>query len=320
MHNTKRFARRLKRKLFKLPKSFIIGWRIYLRQRVRLVGLSMACLYLTVLGFSGVTAGYFYTQGMTELYLGIAQAVAGVIGVAATFAFPYIRRLTGTVRTGVIGISLQLFSLMFCVIGVFAPGNPTFDTPPPSAACQFPIASMNMSAIPSMSVSTISFMNISTTPSMNMSTLPTFRPLLPSNHTNTTGMEYYQYTSLGFMVTGVVTARFGLWIFDLSVVQIVQENVIESERGVVNGIMSSMNFFNDMIHFLLVTILPNPNQFGYLTIVSFLSVSTAWILFFVFVMLHEREAFFSKDGCCGYREKKLEPVQQIESSDDEVIL
>ena len=306
MHKTKKFARRLKHKLFKLPKNFIIGWRIYLRQRVRLVGLSMAFLYLTVLGFSGVTAGYFYTQGMTELYLGIAQAVAGVIGVAATFAFPYIRQLTGTVRTGVIGISLQLFSLLFCVVGVFAPGNPTFDSPPPSAACQYPIASV---------------MNLTTTPSsMNISTIPTFIPLLPSNHTNTTGMEYYQYTSLGFMVTGVVTARFGLWLFDLSVIQIVQENVIESERGVVNGIMSSMNFFNDMIHFLLVTILPNPNQFGYLTIVSFLSVSTAWILFFVFVMLHEREAFFDKDGCCGYRRGKLEPAQQIESSDDEVVL
>lgn len=304
MQNTKRFARRLKRKLFKLPKNFITGWRIYLRQRVRLVGLSMACLYLTVLGFSGVTAGYFYTQGMTELYLGIAQAVAGVLGVAATFAFPYIRQLTGTVRTGVIGISLQLFSLLFCVVGVFAPGNPTFGSPPPSAACQYPIASMN----------------VSTTPPVNISTIPSPLPLIHSNHTNATGMEYYQYTSLGFMVTGVVTARFGLWIFDLSVIQIVQENVIESERGVVNGIMSSMNFFNDMVHFLLVTILPNPSQFGYLTIVSFLSIATAWILFFVFVMLHEREAFLGKDECCGYRKRKFEPIQQIESSDDEVVL
>ena len=282
----KGFARRLKRKLIKLPKNFIVGWKIYYRQRVRLVGLSMACLYLTVLGFSGVTAGYFYTQGMTAMFLGLAQGVAGLVGVGATFAFPYIRRLTGTVRTGLIGISLQLFSLSFCVAGVFAPGNPTFSTPPTSAACVSPFAN-----------------NITYPPSNSNALLAN---TTGGNHNMTTLLPVHNdYTSLAFVLTGVVTARFGLWLFDLSVVQIVQENVIESERGVVNGIMSSMNFFNDMLHFLLVTMFPLPSQFGYLAILSFLSISAAWLLFFTYIVLHEREVLYYR--CCV--RKKFTPIE-----------
>ena len=38
------------------------GWRIYIRQDIALVGFAMASIYLTVLGFSGVTSAYFLTQ------------------------------------------------------------------------------------------------------------------------------------------------------------------------------------------------------------------------------------------------------------------
>ena len=258
----------------------------------------MACLYLTVLGFSGVTAGYFFTQGMTALYLGLAQGAAGLAGVGATFVFPYIRRRTGTVRTGVIGISLQLFSLTFCVAGVFAPGNPTFSTPPPSAACMSPFQNASSTTLPSV---------------LNTTLIPNV-----TNITTPFPVQNNQYASLALIVTGVVSARFGLWLFDLSVVQIVQENVIESERGIVNGIMSSMNFFNDMLHFLLVTIFPNPSQFGYLTILSFLSIATAWVLFFIYVVLHEREVLYYRDWCgCKKRGIEFGPIEHDNESSEE---
>lgn len=38
------------------------GWRTYIRQEIALVGFAMASIYLTVLGFSGVTSAYFLTQ------------------------------------------------------------------------------------------------------------------------------------------------------------------------------------------------------------------------------------------------------------------
>ena len=236
---------------------------------------------------------------MTAFYLGLAQGVAGVTGVGATFAYPYIRRLTGAVRTGIIGVSLQLFSLGFCVIGVFAPGNPTFDTPPPSAACLNPINQTNNTLIPIINTGNTSFVN---------------------NNTNTTTIDFvsHQYASLILLVTGVVTARFGLWLFDLAVLQIIQENVVESERGVVNGIMSSMNFFNDMLHFLLVVIFPYPSQFGYLALLSFAAIAVAWILYFVYVLRYERGELECRK-CCrrthrGYQIGTFE--HEDDSSDD----
>lgn len=38
------------------------------------------------------------------------------------------------------------------------------------------------------------------------------------------------------LIAGVITSRFGLWLFDLSVSQIMQETVPEHERGVVGGV------------------------------------------------------------------------------------
>ena len=42
-----------------------LGWRVYARQQVMLAGLSLALLYMTVLGFDGITTGarlYVYNQ------------------------------------------------------------------------------------------------------------------------------------------------------------------------------------------------------------------------------------------------------------------
>ena len=41
------------------------------------------------------------------------------------------------------------------------------------------------------------------------------------------------------LMAGVVTARFGLWMFDLSVTQLLQEHVAKGEVGLVNGFQVS---------------------------------------------------------------------------------
>jgi iron-regulated transporter 1 len=48
----------------------------------------------------------------------------------------------------------------------------------------------------------------------------------------------------------------GLWLADLVVTQLLQENVIETERGVVNGVQNSLNMLLEMIKFFLVMFLP----------------------------------------------------------------
>ena len=78
---------------------------------------------------------------------------------------------------------------------------------------------------------------------------------------------------------GIVSARFGLWVADLTVSQILQEKVEEDRRGVINGIQSSLNCGFDLLKCVLVIILPDPAQFHYLVTTSFVFISAAWIFF-----------------------------------------
>lgn len=66
----------------------------------------------------------------------------------------------------------------------------------------------------------------------------------------------------------------GLWITDLTVTQVILENVVESERGVVNGVQSSLNQLMNMLKFALVVALPQLELFGILVLISFTAVST----------------------------------------------
>ena len=71
----------------------------------------------------------------------------------------------------------------------------------------------------------------------------------------------------------------GLWASDLTVTQLLLETPQENQRGVVNGVQSSLNKFMDLVKYLLVIVLPWPQTFGYLIILSFTFIFLANILF-----------------------------------------
>ena len=94
------------------------------------------------------------------------------------------------------------------------------------------------------------------------------------------------------LMSGIIAARFGLWITDLTINQILQERVEEERRGdiflmrhietevnfsvagVINGVQDSMNNSLDLLKCVLVILLPQPRQFGFLVILSFTFVSS----------------------------------------------
>lgn len=85
------------------------------------------------------------------------------------------------------------------------------------------------------------------------------------------------------MLIGVLGARFGLWIFDLAVQQLVQERVAEEYRGVVGGVMNAMNSIMDMLHYVLVIAAPRPENFNILVFISLIAVGTGWVLYAIYV-------------------------------------
>uniref|UniRef100_A0A672KLJ7 Solute carrier family 40 member n=1 Tax=Sinocyclocheilus grahami TaxID=75366 RepID=A0A672KLJ7_SINGR len=74
----------------------------------------------------------------------------------------------------------------------------------------------------------------------------------------------------------------GLWSFDLTVTQLLQETICESERGVVNGVQSSMNYLMDLLHFIMVISAPQPQHFGILVIISILFIFTGHTMYFLY--------------------------------------
>lgn len=81
----------------------------------------------------------------------------------------------------------------------------------------------------------------------------------------------------------------GLWSFDLTVTQLLQENICESERGVVNGVQSSMNYLMDLLHFIMVISAPQPQHFGILVIISVLFITTGHTMYFLYAHKTKRK-------------------------------
>ena len=314
------------------------GWTIYFRQQIALAGIALATIYLTVLGFSGVTATYFLTQGLPNSAIGAAQGTGAIVGLSGTIAYPYIRSRIGTVRTGMFGISCQLSMLVFCAVAVLIPGNrianeasgyysahcpademsnnsttfctngmmssplPMYPTPTPSLPTTIPLlptpTPSQPTPIPTHNESSgegsgDTFLRpmreatgsdqVLTSPTPCTTSTPS-----PSSHVE---WEADRVAPLAFMLAGVILARFGLWIFDLSVQQLVQETVIEEERGVVGGVMNAMNYVMDMLHYVLVIAAPRPEHFLYLTLIS-VGMVTLGALFYAIYLRRVRGHFF----------------------------
>jgi len=79
------------------------------------------------------------------------------------------------------------------------------------------------------------------------------------------------------LLCSITAARFGLWMTDLTITQILQERVEEERRGVINGVQDSLNSTMDLLKCVLVIVLPGYHVFGYLVILSFMSISFGWL-------------------------------------------
>uniref|UniRef100_A0A3B5RF66 Solute carrier family 40 member n=1 Tax=Xiphophorus maculatus TaxID=8083 RepID=A0A3B5RF66_XIPMA len=235
------------------------GWRAYYRQPVFLAGLGLAFLYTTVLGFDCITTGYAYTQGISGSLLSLLMGVSAITGLMGTVMFTRLRKSVGLVNTGIISSCLHLGCLLLCVCSVFAPGSPI------DLSLLMPYFSSDRSSI-HWTNNTVLFDNV------------------PS------GTAPDSYISIILLFLGVITARIGLWCFDLTVTQLLQETICESERGVVNGVQSSMNYLMDLLHFIMVISAPQPQHFGILVIISVIFITTGHSMYFLYA--HRRLFLF----------------------------
>ena len=71
----------------------------------------------------------------------------------------------------------------------------------------------------------------------------------------------------------------GLWMADLTITQMFLENVEESQRGIVNGVQTSLNQLMDILKNIMVVVAPHPEVFGILILISFGFIIIAWMFY-----------------------------------------
>ncbi|XP_036279094.1 solute carrier family 40 member 1 [Pipistrellus kuhlii] len=281
-------------------RTFRDGWVSYARQPVFLAGLGLAFLYMTVLGFDCITTGYAYTQGLSGSVLSLLMGASAVTGILGTVAFTGLRRRCGLVRTGLISGAAQLSCLVLCVASVFVPGSPLDLSVSPFQD----IRSRFIQAEPLPAAPTGAPGPLAPTarPAANGTTLaaPALEP----------GLSAESVLSVSLLFAGVIAARVGLWSFDLTVTQLLQENVVESERGIINGVQNSMNYLLDLLHFIMVILAPNPEAFGLLVLISVSFVAMGHIMYFRFA----QKTLGSQLFACGPVEKEAPDESQASTS------
>ena len=236
--------------------SFRTGWNLFFIQPIALPCFGFSLLYLTVLGFGTITVSYAYSQCLSELLMGILTAAAALSGIIATLIYPPLRRKFGLIKSGIICAVSQTITLFLSLTSIFLDGSP------------FYLVSQN------------SMKKIIINKDFNLTSVETEQDVfikcneefdLPSS-----------FSSIAILMTGVILARVGLWGFDLTITQLIQENVLESERGVFNGVHSALNNLMDLMMYVLVIIFPQFSKFGLLVIISVLSTISCYVMYCVY--------------------------------------
>ena len=307
--------------------------------------------------------GYIYATGVAEIWVGVAMALSGLMGVFGTFVFTWLHKRNGLERTGLVAFNLEILCLSLCVASVWVPGSPFdpyYKLPPPGLTPLKPKTNKNCSSdimrknfeIQNRTRRSVELeelylnchqveLNLHIFESHDvleeMMSLGIITDDERSRFRRATEGESFQYqgttgnettktqeTDLNeteavlnlipddckpkvysglnlsaiLLIIGIITSRTGLWMADLTITQLQQENVAEKERGIVNGVQNSLNMFMDMLKFALVIVIPYVETYGYLVMLSFMFICTGGVLF-AYHSWTVRGHLFHFDKICG---------------------
>ncbi|GAX73942.1 hypothetical protein CEUSTIGMA_g1392.t1 [Chlamydomonas eustigma] len=225
------------------------SWGVYFRQHLFLANMSLALLYMTVLSLGFLMTSYLRWCGLTEAEVSLYRGVGALTGLLATLIFPAVRKKIGVAECGFLGISYQLLTLSIGVIPVIL------------YCLEWRIPFMR-TFVGDREAAAI------------------------SNEDLLQGVPSLGITRL--LISAVVASRTGLWLFDLAMTQLVQEEVQEFELGTVCGVQSSIQAGCETLSFLAGVFLKDPTEFWTLMLGSLCVVSAAWLLYAIYMSRRNR--------------------------------
>jgi solute carrier family 40 (iron-regulated transporter), member 1 len=80
--------------------------------------------------------------------------------------------------------------------------------------------------------------------------------------------------SMVMLIAGTCASRIGLWVFDITVTQLMQECIPAGIRGVVGGTQQSLNALLFLMAFAIGIVVPDPQEFNIYVASGYVAVSS----------------------------------------------
>nr|CDJ97051.1 Ferroportin1 domain containing protein [Haemonchus contortus] len=219
--------------------------RTYVRQTVIAAAFGMALLFMTVMGFDGLAVGYGQSAGLQDFVLGAFRSYGSAMGILGALSYAFFERRLGVRKTGLLGLTCQQICLIVAVISIWLPGSP-FD---PKGYFHGQSAQELKDIVEPKP----------TKSGQSLDSIITF-------------------------LSEIATARFGLWMADLSIIHIMQEGVPESDRNTVFGVHNALCQTFSVLKDVLVIILPDPSTFGICILISYGFVTSGYFSFVYYLL------------------------------------
>ena len=87
-------------------------------------------------------------------------------------------------------------------------------------------------------------------------------------------------TGIILLLSGITAARFGLWIADMGINQLIQTETISPP--IISSVQTSVNTMMELIKFIIVLFIPQVKQFYLLILISYFAVLLATIMFILY--------------------------------------
>ena len=169
---------------------------------------------MTVLGLDNITFAYCLSQCVSAWLLGVLVGVSAVIGVAGSASFPFLRKRIGLDKTGIVGMIILNAMLFLCVISVWLDGSP-FD--------QYYLSkeeNINKTMYTDIVRNDSFYIKVEEMQNSDLKfSTPSFQQREKQGKLECSN---FNFSSVYVLLAGMVLARFGLWISDLTITQIIQ--------------------------------------------------------------------------------------------------
>ena len=146
----------------------------------------------------------FYFNNILKVVLGKFQQKCAVVGVLGSISFPFLRKKLGLTRTGLVGMFSLLITLTMSLVSIWVEGSP-FQPDYFTSVANTTSNNSDYALQCSSSNSSAEFDDNEFSPTKS-------------------------FWSVGLLMAGIISGRFGLWVSDLTITQLLQENVQEEHR------------------------------------------------------------------------------------------